>query len=266
MAQTFQQNAHIEKCYWLKEELGGHREVLSKGTLCDEVMVQTTTEVHTSWNYCDKPVRHTGVGLEWLLDDGGQTVPGLWWRVRSLLLIMALEVTHWYLPSHPTLKGCSPCPSQLLRAQQVAQIFRDSVLNGSVISYLNQLGSHNQLVQSLSHVQLFANPRTAAHQASLSITNPRSLPKLMSIESVMPSSHLILCRPFSSCLQSFPTSGSFQMSQFFASGGQNTGSFSFNISPSNEHPGLISFRMDWLDLLAVQGTLKSLLQHHSSKH
>ena len=71
--------------------------------------------------------------------------------------------------------------------------------------------------------------------------------------------------PFSSCLQSFPTSGSFQMSQLFASGDQSIGSLSFNISPSNEHPGLISFRMDWLDPLAVQGTLKSLLQHHSSK-
>ena len=71
--------------------------------------------------------------------------------------------------------------------------------------------------------------------------------------------------PFSSCLQSFPASGSFQMSQFFASGGQSIKSFSFSISPSNEHPGLISFRMDWLDLLAVEGTLKSLLQHHSSK-
>ena len=71
--------------------------------------------------------------------------------------------------------------------------------------------------------------------------------------------------PISSCLQSFPALGSFLMNQFFASGGQSIGSFSFNISPSNEHPGLISFRMDWLDLLAVQGTLKSLLQHHSSK-
>ena len=71
--------------------------------------------------------------------------------------------------------------------------------------------------------------------------------------------------PFSSCPQSFPASGSFQMSQLFTSGGQSIGSFSFNISPSNEHPGLISFRMDWLDLPAVQGTLKSLLQHHSSK-
>ena len=81
----------------------------------------------------------------------------------------------------------------------------------------------------------------------------------------MPSHYLILCHPISSCPQSFPTSGSFQMSQLFASGGQNIKSFSFNISPSNEHPGLISFRMDWLDLLAVQGTLKSHLQHHSSK-
>ena len=85
----------------------------------------------------------------------------------------------------------------------------------------------------------------------------------MSIESVMPSNHLIFCCPL--CPQSFPASGSFQMSQLFTSGGQSIGSFSFSISPSNEHPGLISFRMDWLDLLAVQGTLKALLQHHSSK-
>ena len=87
----------------------------------------------------------------------------------------------------------------------------------------------------------------------------------MSIESMMPSNLLILCRPFSSCPQSFPASGYFPMSQLFASGGPKYWSFSFNISPSNEHPGLISFGMDWLDLLAVQGTLKSLLQHHSSK-
>ena len=120
-------------------------------------------------------------------------------------------------------------------------------------------------VQSLSHVRLFKTPWTAACQASLSITNSWSLPKLMSIESVMPSNHLILVIPFSSCPQSLPASGSLPMSQHFASGGQSVWSFSFNISPSNEHPGLISFRMDWLNLLAVQGTLKSLLQHHSSK-
>ena len=100
--------------------------------------------------------------------------------------------------------------------------------------------------------------------ASLSITNSWSLLKLMSIVSVMPSNHLILCHLLL-LPPSFPASGSFPMSQFFASGVQRIGVFSFNISPSNEQSGLISFRMEWLDLLAVQGTLKSLLQHHSSK-
>ena len=125
---------------------------------------------------------------------------------------------------------------------------------------LSSVNSWFSSVQSLCCIQLFANPWTAACQASLSITNSRSLPKLMSIESVMPSSVI----PFSSCPQSFPASGSFLMSQLFASGGQSFG-VSVNISPTNEHPGLISFRTDWLDLLAVQGTLKCLLQHHSSK-
>ena len=87
----------------------------------------------------------------------------------------------------------------------------------------------------------------------------------MYIESVMPSNHLVSVVPFASCPQSFPAAGSFRMSQFFASGGQSIGVSASSISPSNEHPGLIFFRMDWLDLLAVQGTLKSLLQHHSSK-
>ena len=119
-------------------------------------------------------------------------------------------------------------------------------------------------VQSHSCVQFFATPQTAAHQASLSITNSQSSLKLMSIESVMPSNHLILCCPLL-LLLSFPASESFQMSQLFASGGQSIGVFSFSISPSNEYSGLISFRMDRLNLLALQGTLKSLLQHHSSK-
>ena len=115
-------------------------------------------------------------------------------------------------------------------------------------------------VQSLSHVRLFATPWTAAHQASLSITDSRSLLKLMSVESVMPSSVV----PFSSRRQSFPASESFPMSQFFASGCQNIGvSASASVLPMVS--GLISFRMDWLDLLAVQKTLKSLLQNHSSK-
>ena len=119
-------------------------------------------------------------------------------------------------------------------------------------------------VQSLSRVWLFAAPWTAARQASLSITNSQSLPKLMSIESMMPFNHLILCHPFSSHLQSFPESGSFPISQFFASGGQSIGvSSSTLVLPMKTQ--YWSFRMDWLDLLAVQGTLKSVLQHHSSK-
>ena len=104
-----------------------------------------------------------------------------------------------------------------------------------------------------------------AHQASLSFTISWSLLQLMSIESVMPSNHLILCHPFSSCPQSFPASGSFPNESVLRIRWPKYWNFSFNISPSNEHPGLISFNMDWLDLLAVPGTLKSLLQHLSSK-
>ena len=120
-------------------------------------------------------------------------------------------------------------------------------------------------VQSLSHTQLFVTPWTAKRQASLSITNSQSLPKLMSIESVMPSNHLILCRPLLLLPSFFPSIRVFPNESALCIRWSKYLSFSFNISPSNEHPGLISFRMDWLDLLAVQGTLKSLLQHHSSK-
>ena len=106
---------------------------------------------------------------------------------------------------------------------------------------------------------------TAARQASLSITNSWSLPKLMSIKSVMPSNHLIFCRPLLLLPSIFPTIRVFSDESALRIRRPKYWSFSFNISPSNEHPGLISFRMDWLDLLSVQGTLKSLLQHHSSK-
>ena len=119
--------------------------------------------------------------------------------------------------------------------------------------------------QSLSHVRLFATPWTAAHQASLSITNSWSLPKAMSIESVMPSNHLILCCPLLLLLSIFPSIWVFPNESALCIRWPKYWSFSFNISPSNEHRGLMSFRMDWLDLLAVQGTIKSLLQHHSSK-
>ena len=119
-------------------------------------------------------------------------------------------------------------------------------------------------VRSVTHVWLFATPWTAAHQASLSITNSRSLlnscPWSRWCHPAISSSVV----PFSSCLQSFPAAGSFLMSQLFMLGGQSIGA-SAPLSPSNEHSGLISLKFDWFDLLAVQGTLKSLLQHHSSK-
>ena len=120
-------------------------------------------------------------------------------------------------------------------------------------------------VQSLSHVRLFATPWTAAHQASLSITNSRSSLRLTSIELVMPSSHLILYHPLllltpiPPSIRVFPNESTLHMRW------PKYQSFSFSIIPSKEYPGLISFRMDWLDLLAVQGTFKSLLQYHSSK-
>ena len=120
-------------------------------------------------------------------------------------------------------------------------------------------------VQSVSHVRIFATPWTAACQASLSITNSWSLPKLISIESVTSSYHLILCRPLLLLPLIFPSIRVFSNESALCIRWPKYWSFSFNISPSNEHPGLISFRMDWLDLLAIQGTLKSLLQHHSSK-
>ena len=119
-------------------------------------------------------------------------------------------------------------------------------------------------VQSLSHVRLFATPRTAASQASLSITNSQSLLKLLSIELVIPSNHLILCHPLLFPPSIFPSIRIFSNESVLHIRWLKYWSFSFSISPSNEYSGLISFRMNWLDLLAVQGTLKSLLQHHSS--
>ena len=120
-------------------------------------------------------------------------------------------------------------------------------------------------VQSLNHVQLFLTPWTAARQASLSITNSRSLLKLMSIESVMPSIRLILCHPFLLLPSVFPSIRVFSNESVLHIRWPKYWSFSFSISLSNEYSGLIFFRTDWFHLLAVQGTLKSLLQHHSSK-
>ena len=119
-------------------------------------------------------------------------------------------------------------------------------------------------VQLLSHVWLFVTLWTAAHQTSLSITNSWSLLRLMSIESVMPSNHLILCHPLLLPPSIFPSIRVFSNGSVLRIRWPKYWSFSFSISPSNEYSGLISFRMDWLDLLAVQGTLKSLPQHHKS--
>ena len=120
-------------------------------------------------------------------------------------------------------------------------------------------------VHSLSCVQFFATPWTAAYQASMSITNSRSLFKLMSIESVMLSNHLILSHPLLLPPSIFPSIRVFSNESVLHIMWPKYGSFSFSISPSNEYSGLIFFRINWLDLLAVQGTVKSFLQHHSSK-
>ena len=138
-------------------------------------------------------------------------------------------------------------------------------LFGWIFSQCSLIAKHqSSSVRLLSLVRLFVTPWIAARQASLSIINSQSLPKLMSIKSVIPSSHLILCHPH--LLPPIPPSiRVFSNESTLCMRWPKDWSFSFSISPYNEHPGLISLRMDWLDLLAVQGTLKSLLQHHSSK-
>ena len=130
--------------------------------------------------------------------------------------------------------------------------------------WVNKTWSVSQSVQSLNRVWLFAIPWITAHQASLSITNSQSLLKLMSMESVMPSNHLMLCHPLLLPTPIPPSIRAFSNESTLCMRWPKYWSFSFSISSSNEHSGLI-FRMDWLDLLAVQGTLKSLPQHHSSK-
>ena len=142
------------------------------------------------------------------------------------------------------------------------QVIPDGLVQDSISG---RSGPYFSSVQSLSHLWLFATPWTAACQASLSITNSRSLLKLMSIELVMPANHLILCRPLLLPPSIFPSIRVFSNKSVLRIRWPKYWSFSFHISPSNEYSGLISFMMDWLDLLAVQETLKSLLQHHSSK-
>ena len=130
---------------------------------------------------------------------------------------------------------------------------------------MRQVSRYFSSVQLLSYIQLFVTPWTSAHQASLSITNYRSLLKLMAIKLVVPANHLILCRPLLLPPSIFPSIRVFSNEWILHIRWPKYWSFSSSISPSNDYSGLISFRMDWLDLLAVQGTLNSLLQRHSSK-
>ena len=147
-----------------------------------------------------------------------------------------------------------------MQSKGLPKVSNTTVQKHQLLTYTIQFSS----VQSLSHVRLFATPWTAACQASLSIINSRSLLKLISIESVMPSNRLILCCPPLLLPSIFPSIRVFSNESAVRIRWPKYWSFSFSISPSNEYSGLIYFRMDWLDLLAVQGTLKSLLQYHSS--
>ena len=188
--------------------------------------------------------------------------------------LLFLHLGHYCHYSHdsPTrlLKGKGLCPvSQLLfwyLGHCGCLLFvvrkKESLKN---YSSFKTMASSFSSVQSLSCIQLFATSWTTARQASLSITNSWSPPKPMSIKSVMLSNHLILCRPLLLLPSIFPSIRVFSNKSALHIRWPKYWSFSFNISPSNEHPGLISFRMNWLDLLAIQGTLKNLLQHHSSK-
>ena len=174
-----------------------------------------------------------------------------------LLRKLSLAVTSW---GYPSLRWAgnerSPTPTPALQLEKAA---------ATEVPPQPNINKYISSVLSLSRVRLFATPWTAACQASLSITNSRSLLKLMSIELVMPSNHLIICRPLLLPPSIFPDLKVFSNESALRIRWPKYWSFSFSVSPSNEHPGLISFRMDWLDLLAVQGSLKSLLQHHSSK-
>ena len=166
----------------------------------------------------------------------------------------------------PVLRSpCSPRDSQDSCPAPQFKIINSLVLSCLYSPTLTSIYVQFSSVQSLRRVLLFATPWATAHQASLSVTNSWSLLKLMSIESVMPSNHLILCRPLLFLPSILPSIRVFSKELVLCIRWPKYWSFSFSISPSNEYSGLISFRMDWLDLLAVQGTLKSLIQHHNSK-
>ena len=172
---------------------------------------------------------------------------------KPIFMLLNFIAIKWYFPSF-SLFSFSSCIFFLL----FLFLFSETI-------YINCQIETFSSVQSLTRVWLFAAPWTAACQATLSITNCWSLPKLRFIESVMPSNHLILCYPLLLLPSIFPSVRAFSNESALCIRWPKYWSFSFNISPSNEYPGLICFRMNWLDLLAVQGTLKSLLQHHRGR-
>ena len=204
----------------------------------------------------------------------GQSMVKLVWPQEEMLTRLGRSLLCSQIPERVSLhaRQCHRTQHQVVRRQktEVSRRFKQRVYRGfqgnAKQGRVNSFSSVQfSSVQSLSRVQLFATPWTTSHQASLFITNSRSLPKLMSIDLVMSSNHLILCRPLLLLPSFFPSIRVFTNESALRIRWPKYWSFSFSISPSNEYPGLISFRMDWLDLLAVQGTLKSLLQHHSSK-
>ena len=203
-----------------------------------------------SWSSSDTPKFHpSGTPQRFLAVS--QNHPVLESSLLLPLLVKPQEALTWTLLQLPK---CSPYPSlslPLLHAEALVVLIGNCQINS---------------VQLLIHVWLFATPWTAIHQASLSITNSQSLLKLMSIESVIASNHLILCHPLLLPPAIFPSIRVFSTESVLCISWQKYWSFSFNISSSNENPGLISFRMDWLDLLAIQGTLKSLLQYQGQEH
>ena len=197
----------------------------------------------------------------------------IWWRISIVFLVLNLtpifamiHVCFWlfsgYFPFW-VLHCPVHCQSALPLSRRTKQLLhkRPGLRTCSSSISLVQFSS----VQSLSCVQLFVTPCTTACQASLSITNSRSLLRLMSVESVMPSNHLILCHPLHLLPSIFPSIRVFSNESALLIRWPKYWSFSFSISPSNEYSGLISLRVDWLDLLVVQGTVKNLLQHCSSK-
>ena len=167
---------------------------------------------------------------------------------------------------HARLPCPSPSPRTCSDSCPLSRLCRPTISSSLVPFSCPQSFPAFSSVQLLSHIQLSAIPWTEACQASLSITSSRSLLKLMSIESVMPSKHLILCCPLLLLPSIFPSIRGFSSESVLHIRWLRYWSFSFSISPSNEYSGLISFRIDWFDLLSVQGTLKSHLQPHSSKY